>query len=437
MKKYLILFVQSYPNFRIAELEALADLEGVSVDLSKHNDKIPFLEVELENNDCAKRLVSRAILTRGIYELWGQGSTYEELHNLIKSNKDLNFRQFDDVSFKFTFESFKGRQSLKEQLKIIESFSYLDFNGKIDLKSPQETFTILEEYEVYGMERATAPKYLWFGRQVQLSEKMRSNIVEKYDLKKRGYIGTTSFDAELSLVTCNMAHVQQKNIVYDPFAGTGSFMVAAAAFGGLTFGSDIDARMISGKDGKTIASNFKDYGTTPNFMDVLTMDFTHNAFRSDFKIDTIICDPPYGVREGLRVLGAKNEEKAAGRESNIYNGSLAYLRRDFVPPKRPYELSSLLDDLLQFSSERLVENGRLAFWMPTANDDFEATLIPQHEKLELQYNIEQSFNKWSRRLLVYVKRGDLYVGVTSNGLRESNIRSFRDRYFSKFSENSR
>ena len=56
-------------------------------------------------------------------------------------------------------------------------------------------------------------------------------------------------------------------------------------------------------------SNFKQYGTSGNFIDVLTMDFTHNALRKDFQIDSIVCDPPYGVREGLRVLGAKNEEK--------------------------------------------------------------------------------------------------------------------------------
>ena len=70
----------------------------------------------------------------------------------------------------------------------------------------------------------------WFTRQLQLSE--RSNgLVETYDLKKRNYIGTTSFEAELSLVTCNLAQIAPGKITYDPFTGTGSFLVAAAHFG--------------------------------------------------------------------------------------------------------------------------------------------------------------------------------------------------------------
>ena len=75
-------------------------------------------------------------------------------------------------------------------------------------------------------------------------------------------------------------------------------------------------------------------------------------------------------------------------------------------------------DLLQFASERLPVGGRLAFWMPTANDNFEETQIPQHERLELLHCLEQLFNQWSRRLLVYVKRDESYKGITSNGLKE-------------------
>ncbi|CAK9439087.1 uncharacterized protein LODBEIA_P33110 [Lodderomyces beijingensis] len=438
MKSYLILFAQAHPNFRIAELDALAELVNVKLDLSQHDETRPYLEVQLPDDDSARRLISRAVLTRGIYELWGQGATYEELHASIKETSAERFDVYKKCSFKFTFESFKGSRDHKSQVKTIESFSYLDFEGPINLKAPDETFTVLEEYEVSGQDKADQPKQLWFGRLIQLSERVRNGLVERYDLKKRKYIGTTSFDAELSLVTCNLAHVLPDQIVYDPFAGTGSFLVAAAGYGALTIGSDIDGRTLSGNGSKrNVRFNFKDYGTLTNFIDVITMDFTHNALRKNFQIDSIICDPPYGVREGLRVLGAKNEEKAAGREHNIVDGTIAHLRRDFMHPKKPYELSSLLDDLLSFASDRLPVGGRLAFWMPTANDDFKVTLIPQHKCLELLYNLEQDFNKWSRRLLVYVKRDESYIGETRSGLKEMNIRNFRERYFHGFSENSR
>lgn len=437
MKEYLIYFAQAYPNFRRAELESLAAYHGISIDLSHHDEKNPFLIVKLENDEQARKIMERSILGRGIYELWGQGKNLEELHENVKQRSSERFAEYKNVSFKFDFIGYMGKRSTKEKFEMIESFSYLAFEGPIRMKNPDEIFNVLEEYHVHGTEKATDPINMWFGRQIQLSARTE-NILDKYDLRRRKYIGTTSFDAELSLVSCNIGQVGPGKITYDPFTGTGSFLVAAANFGGLPIGSDIDIRILRGKNDKcNIKANFKQYGTTLNFLDILTMDFTNNAFRSDLKIDTIVCDPPYGVREGLKVCGAKDPEKAAGRENVVIDGEKAHLRKDFIQPKKPYELSNLLDDLLNFAANRLPINGRLAFWMPTANDDFEPNLIPQHENLELIYNLEQEFNKWSRRLLVYVRRDDDFKGQTSNGLRANQIKNFRDRYFKGFSQKSK
>lgn len=437
MKQYLIYFAQAYPNFRAAELESLASLHNINLDLSHHNESNPFVIVNLENDEQAKKIMERSILGRGIYELWGQGTTMEELQEDVKAKSSDKFETYKTSSFKFDFIGYMGSRSNSQKRDIIESFSFLAFDGPIRMKNPDEIYTVLEEYHVSGTEKATAPLNIWFGRQIQLSARTQ-NILDKYDLRRRKYIGTTSFDAELSLVSCNIGQVSPGKIVYDPFSGTGSFLVAAANYGGLSLGSDIDIRTLRGKSSQcNIPANFKQYGTSLNFLDVLTMDFTNNAFRDDFMVDSIICDPPYGVREGLKVCGAKDPVKAAGRENVVIDGEKAHLRRDFIQPKKPYELSNLLDDLLKFAAERLPVNGRLAFWMPTANDDFEVNLIPQHQLLELLYNLEQEFNKWSRRLLVYVKRDLDYKGETTNGLKVMNIKNFRDRYFNGFSEKSR
>ena len=42
--------------------------------------------------------------------------------------------------------------------------------------------------------------------------------------------------------------VKKGDLVYDPFVGTGSILVAASYYGAVTLGSDIDARVV--KDGK-------------------------------------------------------------------------------------------------------------------------------------------------------------------------------------------
>lgn len=437
MKDYLVCFAQAHANFRRAELESLALYYNITVDLSKIDDKNPFFIIQLENDTQAQQLLHRSVLAKSIYELWGYGTTMDELHADVQAKSSHLFDTYRIGTFKFEFVGYLGSREPATKFEIIESFRYLEFKGPIRMKNPDNIFTILEQYEHKDNVKVTIPEKIWLGRQVQLSA--RSNrILDKYDLRKRKYIGTTSFDDELALVSCNIAQVGEGKLVYDPFTGTGSFLVAAAEFCGITMGSDIDVRILKGKSKtQTIKSNFQQYNTVDKYIDVLAMDFTNNTIRDNFMFDTIVCDPPYGVREGLKICGAKNEEKAVGRENVMIEGEKAHLRKDYIPPKKPYELSNLLHDLLEFSAKRLPINGRIAFWMPTANDDFEINQIPQHENLELLYNLEQVFNKWSRRLLVYVKRDETYKGLTSNGLKDNNIANFRDRYFKKFSPHSR
>ncbi len=63
------------------------------------------------------------------------------------------------------------------------------------------------------------------------------------------------------------------HLLYDPFVGTGSVIVAAAALarGCVVFGADIDARVLRGKQGRTMHSNFAQYGLQPH-PDALLMD---------------------------------------------------------------------------------------------------------------------------------------------------------------------
>lgn len=434
MPTYLLHLAQAHLNFRLAELESLAALFKINVDFSKYDADSPFLMIDLDNDKQASDWIKRSILSKGIYEFYAQGETYEAVHANLKGSKQLPsiVENYRDCSFKFDFESIGGKhkQSMKDKISIINSFAYLDFQGKIDMKNAQETFTLIEEYEqISAHESASKPFNIIFGRLIQKSNR---SAMDYLDLKKRPFKGTTSFEAELSLVTANIAQVTPGSLMYDPFAGTGSFLVAGAHFGALVMGSDIDGRMVRGKgSNQNIMNNFKYYNNVRNFIDVMVMDFTNNALRKDLPIDSIICDPPYGIRESIKVLGAKNEEKFSGKENIEIDGTKAFLRRDYIPTKKPYSLDSLLDDLLQFSSERLPINGRLAFWMPTANDENVETIIPLHSNLELKYNCVQDFNKWSRRLLVYINRGKDFNGPTNSGMERSKS-NFRDRYFTNF-----
>jgi tRNA (guanine10-N2)-methyltransferase len=200
---------------------------------------------------------------------------------------------------------------------VIEGFAYLGLDGVIKMNNPEITFCVFEEY-LPG--KASIPARVLFGRLVARGSR---HLVEKYDLKKRHYIGTTSMDAELALVTANMALAAPGRMVYDPFVGTGSFIVSCAHFGALSLGSDIDGRQIRGKSGRSVLGNFHQYGLVGRYLDGFVSDLTNSPLRKTAFLDAIVCDPPYGVREGLKVLGSRDPEK--GKEPAVRDGELRHL----------------------------------------------------------------------------------------------------------------
>lgn len=53
----------------------------------------------------------------------------------------------------------------------------------------------------------------------------------------------------------------------------------------------------------------------------------------------------------------------------------------------------MLDDILNFASDTLIDDGRLSFWMPTANDEDQEIAVPTHPCLEIVTVCVQVFYK--------------------------------------------
>jgi len=353
------------------------------------------------------------------------------------------------------------------------------------MKNPDIQFTVFEEYllNVLTPHRVLLGKFVAEGGRRAMS---------KYTLKKRSYIATTSMDAELSLVTANMAQAAPGKLAYDPFMGTGSFPLSCAHFGSVVFGSDMDGRSIRGKKGRSVQGNFKQYGTESLYLGGCAADVTNSPLHSRRYLDSIVCDPPYGVREGLKVLGHIKERLKT--EIIMADGMPAHLQEDYVPPKRPYSFLRMIDDILDFSALRLVDGGRLCMWMPVAGavEDAEPELaktkgvlaetkdvaaeepeaaeyeIPHHPALQLVSECTQHFNKCtsphrhltyqqsvhsltsltgSRRLLTYRRLPEAKVNADELAARmaahlaldevdrtssASDLNAFRKKYFAGF-----
>lgn len=389
-------------------------------------------------------------MAQGIYELWGQGPTYEALHDSIKNGTASKWPEYENASFRFVVEGYRGGKSAEDHRRIIDGFSYLGFKGPPRMRGADVTFRVFEDYDL----DSSTPKYLYFGRFI--AESCRNEAKKTYDLKKRHYISTTSMDAELTLLTANIAHVAPGKLFYDPFMGTGGFPIACAHFGATVFGSDIDGRTIRGLGGSArrgqtgkydVMGNFKQYGFESSYLGSFVSDLTNTPLRivpydKDFTkgyLDGIVCDPPYGIREGLKVLGSRQELLEKERQSHQDQ----YKAPGYIPPKRPYSFTALLDDILAFAVSTLVEDGRLSMWMPTANDEDIELIIPSHPCLELTSVCVQAFNKWSRRLLTYrrLRESEVPEGALETvkreyekGTRASELNDFRRKYFQGFKE---
>lgn len=376
--------------------------------------------------------MSRSILSKGILELWGTGSTYNELHAEVKRRSSGHWLRYRDSSFRFDVDVYQGKRSALDQRSIVESFKYLGFGGPIKMRDPEQIFCVMEDRD-YG---SPTPKGLFFGRWIVGSQR---DAINTYSLKTRQYISTTSMDSELALVTANITLAAAGKLFYDPFVGTGSFPIACSHFGAVTMGSDLDGRMLRGKNGLNIVTNFKQYSLLGKYLDGYISDLTHCPLRVARILDGIICDPPYGVREGLKVLGTRD---GSGKEAVFINGEAAHLQDKYIPPKRPYSFEAMLDDILEFAAFHLVDHARLSLWMPTANDEEVEFAVPSNPSLELVSICVQAFNKWSRRLLTYRRLPD--VDVTSvpaqkqrtviEGATASELNHFRKKYFDGFKQ---
>lgn len=171
---------------------------------------------------------------------------------------------------------------------------------------------------------------MYFGRLVGVGAR---ELLKRYTLKKRAYISTTSMDSELALLTANLSLARPGTLFYDPFVGTGSLPIACAHFGAVVMGSDIDGRTVRGTAGQNLRSGFGQYGLEGRYLDGWISDLTHSPLRRAGTVDGdgdggggwldgIVCDPPYGVREGLKVLGTRH---GGGKEILWIDGEEAHL----------------------------------------------------------------------------------------------------------------
>ncbi|XP_028393060.1 tRNA (guanine(10)-N2)-methyltransferase homolog [Dendronephthya gigantea] len=411
LRKYLIVFAQEHVHFRLEELFSICSLFDISIDEQwqslQQKNETPFVVIELENDGAAKQIASRSILIKSIFKLYGCADNLEELVEILKQYNvnDIYLQGMIDDTFKINVESFNKKLSHEKKLHYIESLSFLPHTGEVDLRNPGTIFSLLLDFSTEQMLHQLTK--LLFGRLVSNGQR---HLIKKYSLKTRHFIGNTSMDAQLALLMANMAKCKDDSLVYDPFVGTGSILVACSHFGSYSCGSDIDRTLLLGRGhpsraqakgkwrGKdeSVRLNFKMYSLLHRYIDVWMGDQMNTALRPCPMFDAIVTDPPYGIREGSRKLA-----KAVGDQNNEVEEEIEGFK---LPSTQSCLLSDAIFNLLEFAVAFLVLHGRLVFWLPTHRSTFSLQNIPLHPCLKLLYVSEQNLSANVSRQLITMEK---------------------------------
>ncbi|KAI4335515.1 hypothetical protein L6164_014153 [Bauhinia variegata] len=220
---YLCVFFHRLLDYRKPEVESLAEHFGAFGDNQNgdfssknrslewklplhHHPDSPFHFVNLPSEEVARNIANRSILVKGMYELWGEGGSYEELKDSILSYPDERKLPYLDSSstFKITVDTFGKVTSFQEQKELIQGLSYIPFMGQVKLKNPDHNFWLIETDD-YGANNGLPPivqKSIFFAREVGGADR---KLIPTYQLKSRKYLGPTAMDAEMAFLMANQA----------------------------------------------------------------------------------------------------------------------------------------------------------------------------------------------------------------------------------------
>ena len=377
MKRYLLTVANRNPTFIVDDLVACGKYFGFTVEFEDEKirpgqaPEAGFIACRLANDEDAVALAKRSISVQSLSRLIADGETFEKMVAECEgAEHDIN-----EGSFAVKVQCHNHRISDDMRKGYIANLvEGMKLTAPVNLKNPDRLVLLSLQFEEQG---PLVPTHCYTS--VFMCDG-NSSFPDKFNLKKRKHLNTTSMESAIALYSACQGLVGPGTIAYDPFCGSGSILVALAAMGSCVIGSDLYMPAMYRDAEHSIFENFKQYGLSGKLLGLLRCDFMQENLRIN-NLDAIVTDPPYGVREKCVAKG--------------------------VSPLLP-----LLLRLYAFAATALKVGGRLVFWLPCGYN-FDATKeLPRHPALRLVADSMQGLGtRYCRHLITLEKHSEVQADV--------------------------
>lgn len=269
MAKYLFELSGDNSDLAIQELTALL---GNALKIIKRFNSFVLGE-SLLSEEKVSTLMERSAL------IWKAAILIREIPSLLLEDLDKVNWSFVKLPFCVRVDNLTKRIMPQIEARLAGPIYdyYIHHKGKanvlVSLENPKTTVLfVLTEKQTY------VTKLLWKAE--------RGRFLQREPIKKPAF-HPTSLKPKLARLLINLSRAKEKQLLLDPFCGTGSILIEAAILGIKPVGVDIDSRMIKGSE-----TNLKFYKLKAKLL-------RGNALKLEkvFKkssIDAIATDPPYG-----------------------------------------------------------------------------------------------------------------------------------------------
>lgn len=271
MARLFLLVSGEHPTLPFSEITSILEAEGYHFRPLELLRQIFRLEAD---KNAVKAIVVRAALTK-VYcqELFNCAPKSAEIAETLRRTSLASAIQKGE-SFAVRVQRIGGVEadvsSVDLERKLGEIVLKKAPGTKVKLKTPKHVFfgVITENRFIFGL---------------RLAETATKPFLERRP-RKRLFFQPSAVAAKLARCMVNLTKAKRGSLVFDPFCGTGSFLIEAGLIGCRVIGADAQKHMVQGA-----SSNLLHFNVAPEAM--MVADAEHPPIT---RVDAIVTDPPYG-----------------------------------------------------------------------------------------------------------------------------------------------